>query len=492
MSQEIIKLKVERTGQQRKAWDALDDPTVRRIMYGGAKGGGKSWFLCVWLFTMVYAIMDEAKLQPSANPPHVAWFGRKQATDLTGTTLQTWREVIPEEYYTLRGGTEKDPKHILIADRIAIDYGGLDKQENINKFNSAEYIIIAIDQAEEVSKDDVSVLRGSLRMVLKEPKTGKPIKFPFKELYTANPRQCWLKQDFITDRKDNARFIPALPTDNPHLPDDYIETLEEAFGHRPELLRAYKDGDWSAIEGAEQVIKDSWIEEAKLRTCHAPRVKRYLVCDTARFGDDETVIYFMENCEILGKKILGHTRTTDISNRLAALASQGKIVYKMDKEPQIVVESIGADLGAGVIDELVALGKDVIQFNPAGKSEYLNEQGKPIYGNLRAEAWSKVAKILSSGMLDEETNTVVECKNMYQELRNQLCIPQYKFAGTKIMIEKKSEIKKRMNRSPDHADTYIIGLWAWDMIDYANDPDDKIGYRDSVKKDKQMSPMRMC
>ncbi|MHC4270657.1 MAG: hypothetical protein ACYSTS_19680, partial [Planctomycetota bacterium] len=152
-----IKLQVKRTDQQRKAWRALDDPKVRRLMYGGAKGGGKSWFLCVWIFTMVWSIMVKAGLKPSKNPPHVAWFGRKQATDLTGTTLQTWREVIPQEYYQLRGGTEKDPKHILIADRIAIDYGGLDKQENINKFNSAEYIIIAIDQAEEVSKDDISV-----------------------------------------------------------------------------------------------------------------------------------------------------------------------------------------------------------------------------------------------------------------------------------------------------------------------------------------------
>ena len=163
-----VQLKVKRTDQQRKAWEAMALSIIRRLLYGGAKGGGKSYFLCTWLFTAVWEIMVAAQLKPSKNPPHVGWFGRKQATDLTGTTLQTWREIIPEEYYQLRGGTERDPKHILIADRIAIDYGGLDKQENINKFNSAEYIIIAIDQAEEVSKDDVSVLRGSLRMVLKD------------------------------------------------------------------------------------------------------------------------------------------------------------------------------------------------------------------------------------------------------------------------------------------------------------------------------------
>lgn len=453
-----IQLQAELTERQTLAWDALDDTAVRRLLFGGAKGGGKSHFLCVWLFTQVWSIMVKAGLNPSKNPPHVAWFGRKQATDLTGTTLQTWREVIPEEYYQLRGATEKDPKHILIADRIAIDYGGLDKQENINKFNSAEYVIIAIDQAEEVTKDEIAVLRGSLRMVLKVK--GKPIKIPFKELYTANPRQCWLKQDFIINPRENSRFVPALPTDNPHLPDDYIQTLEDAFGHRPELLRAYKDGDWSAIEGAEQIIKNEWLEEMKRRICYAPRVKRYLVCDTARFGDDECVIHLREDMEILEKVILPHCRSTQISNRLASMSTA-------NNGCPVVVEALGADLGSAVVDELLELGVDnVIPFNPASASLQKNEQNKPIYGNLRAEAWSKTAKVLSSGVLDPASNTLVVCKNMYQQLQTELCTPHYKFRNSAIMVEGKDDIKKRLGKSPDHGDCYVIGTWAWDLVDY--------------------------
>lgn len=488
-----IELNVERTDQQKLAWEALDGSIVRRLLYGGAKGGGKSWFLCVWLFCMVWAIMVKASLQPSKNPPHVAWFGRKQAVDLTGTTLQTWREVIPEEYYVLRGATEKDPKHILIAGRIAIDYGGLDKQENINKFNSAEYILIAIDQAEEVTKDEVSVLRASLRMVLKGP-DGKPLKIPFKELYTANPRQCWLKHDFIIDPKKNARFIRALPTDNPYLPSDYIETLKEAFGHRPELLKAYKDGDWSMLEGAEQVIKDSWIEEMKDRTCFTPRVKRFLVCDPARFGDDECVIYLMEDCEIIGKKILGQSSAPDITNRLATLSNQCEQHYKMKNGCQIVIEVVGACMGGSIADFLREQGKDVIEYNPGNKSLILNNQKRPMYANVRAEAWSRAAIIMSSGVLDEDSNTLAVCKNMYLKLREQLVVPQYKFKGGKIIIEEKEQIKKRLTgNSPDHADAYVMALWAWDQIDYADDKfDDPIGYMSKKRKDRKRNPMQMC
>ena len=515
-----VQLQVKRTDRQKKAWDALSDPVVRKLLYGGAKGGGKSHFLCAWLFTIVWTIMVAAELKPSKNPPHVAWFGRKQATDLTGTTMQTWREIIPEEYYELRGATEKDPKHILIAGRIAIDYGGLDKQENINNFNSAEYIIICVDQAEEVSKDDISVLLGSLRMVLKN-KDGSPVVpkdkdgnvllnpytrdgdfiedvadrkpfdfWPFKSLFTANPRQCWLKQDFILNRLQGNQFVSALPSDNPHLPSSYIQTLKDAFSHRPELLAAYMDGDWSAVEGVDQVIKSTWITEAKMRTSYSPRVKRYLICDYARFGDDECVIYLMDNAEIAGKKILGKCSTPDLVNRLSLLSKQ-------NNDCTIVIEVIGADMGGAVADYLRELKHDVIEYNPGHGSMVKNAQGKVVYENVRAEAWGKAGKILQSGVLDEESNTLVVCKNMYLELENQLVIPWYKFSksGDKVLIASKAEIKKKLLRSPDHADTYIIALWAWDQISY-NDPDDEfdvIGYNENkARKRDNRSPMRMC
>ncbi len=444
-----IQLDVERTDQQRKAWQALDDPKIRRLMYGGAKGGGKSWFLCVWMFTIVWAIMVQAQLKPSKNPPHVAWFGRKQATDLTGTTLQTWREVIPQEYYRLRGGTERDPKHILIADRIAIDYGGLDKQENINKFNSAEYVVIAIDQAEEVSKDDVSVLRGSLRMVLKDPQ-GKPLDIPFKELYTANPRQCWLKDDFILMPKGNACFVPALPSDNPYLPSSYVQTLQEAFEHRPELLEAYLHGSWDALEGVDQIIKSAWLTRAIGNKMPGWGKRPRLVVDTARFGDDETVIYYLETFDILDQWIMPHCTSVEISNKMATLSRQRG-------NCPCVIEVTGSDTGAAVYDELEAMGVPLLLYTPQGKAIRDDK-----YYNKRAEVWDTAAKKASKG----ECEFTLDCMsdNDIVLLRSQLCTPTYKFRNGKTLVESKADIKQRLGRSPDRGDCWVMGQWSYDEV----------------------------
>ncbi len=481
------------TPRQWRARQALDfdiaqdpkDPTME-VCYGGAKGGGKSFFFVFWVLEYARWVIQHFDLKPSNNPPHIGFMGRKLGVDFTGTTLASWRENIPESCYEFRGSGDKEVKHVIIDGCVAVDYGGLDRQVNINKFNSAEYGFVAIDQAEETTIDDVAVLKASRRKKI----DGKAL--PFRGLWTANPAACWLKDDFIINPKPNHIFVQALPGDNEHLPASYIETLKASFGHRPELLQAYLYGSWDSFEGVAQVIKNIWIEEAKQRSCYGPVIKRYLVCDPARFGDDETVILLLENAEILEKHIMPQTRSTDISTRLAILSSE-------NDDCQIVVEVTGAGLGDAVVDELIGMKREVIEFNPSCKSTELvllgtNPKGgpeyKPKYANLRAEAWCKSAIILSSGQLNKEQGILVECKNMYQTLQSQLCVPYYKFKGSTIIIEKKEDIKKRLGRSPDHADTYVIGLWAWDRVEAREDPEDVIKYK--YRDDESLSPMRMC
>ncbi len=386
---------------------------------------------------------------PLEHPTPVGYMGRKVGKDFKTTTLETWKRFIPTSEYKIKG----DPAVITIRDRVKILTGGLDRSEDVQKFNSAELAFFFLDQAEEVDVDDIMVLRACLRLQV----NGKPL--DYKGLFTANPRQCWLKDEFILNPTSDRKFVQALPGDNPLLPETYLDTLKDSFKHRPELLRAYLYGDWSALQGPDQVFKDEWINDAGCRSAeHWPFIKQYIAVDVARFGDDETVILIMNNTEIIDKIVVPHSSVEATASRIYSLVQQ-------HDQCQVAVETTGGDLGAGVIDVLRSFGAEVIEYWPQGKTTVKGFDKKDIYGNLRAEAWSEAAKAYASGVIgDGQDKITVVCRNMYAELRNQLTIPTYKFRKGKTLIESKDDIKKRLHRSPDHADAYIIALWAYPYI----------------------------
>jgi hypothetical protein len=445
----LPKLEVDLTDRQWEAWQLLRDPTVRAVLYGGAKGGGKSYLLCTDAYARALEYIDRFQLKPAEHVPHIGWMGRKQGVDFTGTTLQTWQNLVPQDTYELKSANERHPKHILIQGSIAIDYGGLDRQDSINKFNSAEYAHVWVDQAEETQRageqDDISVLRGSLRLMIQ----GQEL--DYTEFYTANPRQCWLRDELITGPHAGGkyRFVPALPADNPHLPSSYVETLTDAFGHRPELLQAYLYGSWDAIGDPAQVLQDAWIEAALHRILHTEARRKLLSCDVARFGDDEVVIYGLHDTRIVEEQIFGKKDTHYTANVLHRMALDGG--YRA-----VVVDDSG--VGGGVTDQLAAMHDGryaVIPVNGAAKPS--DER----YYNLRAEMWDTVAKMFSEGDVDvapwDRGGSEPQVDAL---LRAQLCTPLYEFRSNgKLLIEPKDKIKARLGRSPDRADCYVQGLY---------------------------------
>lgn len=416
--------------RQGVAWEALQDPAVSELLFGGAKGGGKSVFLVFWMFLECYALAKRFFPTVPTFPVVVGWMGRKQSVDFSNTTLETWKRFIPPEFYTLSEGN----KEIIIAERVKIDYGGLDRREDVHKFNSAEYARVAIDQAEETLIDDISVLRGSLRLIIKGEK------IPAKVLWTANPGQCWLKNDFIISPKPGLKFVKSLPGDNPYLGEEYVKQLKHSFSHRPELLEAYLYGSWDAFEGADQIIKSVWVREAVGRRCEERRYPiKVITCDPARFGDDETVIYYLEDGAIKDEVIYGQKDTMYTAGRLAVMARE--------KEALVVVDAIG--VGGGVVDRLGELGIEVAAVNCAERSQ--DER----YYNLRAEIWDTAAKRFSQGG--------ISLNSQDERLHSQLCTPCYKFKQGRLAVESKDEIKKRLTTSPDRADAYVQGLWQTEM-----------------------------
>lgn len=434
--------------KQSDAWNALSEKEVQELLFGGAKGGGKSVFGCLWSYIMAYSIAQKYFPQRPDYPITIGFMGRKVAKDFSNTTLNTWKRFIPANRYMLK---DKPPK-IIIHNRVAIQTGGLDRSEDIQQFNSAELAFFFIDQAEEVTIDDVSALRASLRLKLNNEELD------YKGLFTANPRQCWLKNEFILNPSKHRRFIQSLPGENPLLPSSYIPRLKDTFKHRPELLQAYLYGDWSALEGPDNLIKDIWLEQAGKLTFHYHKPRHLLACDVARFGDDETVIFHLEETQIVWEDTLVFSKkpTTYTASMLQ------KLSYRLGGVPIIVDEE---GVGGGVVDTLADMGEEVHGIISGSKSDEPER-----YYNVRAEMWDKASRMFS----DQEIQLhkpEPQYLDDYNLLRNQLCIPRYKFRGARLLVNEKAEIKSELGRSPDRADAYILGLYG---LRWARRPQEEI------------------
>ena len=434
-----INLDINLTKQQTKCFDAFFNPTVKAVLYGGARGGGKSVMGCLLSFLYAVNVINTFNLSPNKYPVPVGFMGRAQSVDFTDTTLETWKKFIPLETYTIRS----QDKEIVILDTVKFAFGGLDRTEDVKKFTSAEYGMIFLDQAEECSRDAVADLRACLRQKI----NGKEL--PYKELYTANPYVendgkkknpnlgLWLKKEFVQGNDSTKVYIPALPSDNEYLPAGYIDQLKEAYRHRPELLEAYLYGSWDTLSGTNVVIQEEWIRQAKAVANPYERPPRIISADIARYGDDATVIYLMEGTDIVDEKILNQKDTMTTATEIA--------IWAREERPVLIgVDTIG--VGAGVADRLRQLGYEVIDINSSERSKDPEK-----FINLRAEMWWTAAENFA------DNNIKLTWED--EDLINELTAATYEIKNGKIQIESKDDLKAKLGHSPDKADAYIQGLY---------------------------------
>jgi hypothetical protein len=428
--------------RQSMAWDKLNQADIRALLYGGAKGGGKTQFGCYWMYLKCCELIDRFKMKTTKYPAPVGFMGRRYSVDFNNTTLETWKAIVPQQDYTIRSSD----KEIIIKDALKIQYGGFDTQETINQFNSAEYCYGFIDQAEEITRDDYGLFCGTLRRKV----NGEPVEY--KVLLTANPAQCWLKDEFIDNCSAGNAFIRALPSDNPFLVSGYVKTLTEAFKNRPELIRAYVEGDWSVISGGDIAIKSEWVKRAVNREPRVPQGKVVVACDPSRFGEDETVIYCLRDGKVIDENILGKQSLMETAGHLIAM----KVKHNAKL---IAIDSNG--IGAGICDRIKEQRHQVLEVNVGAGAT--TDDKKLRYYNLRAEVVWEGAEKFAQDMVSIPNDPI---------LQSQLSNIKYRMESNgKIRIESKDDIKERTSgRSPDRADALLIGLHALQFVpDQMND-----------------------
>lgn len=158
------------------------------------------------------------------------------------------------------------------------------------KYDSAEFAVIAIDEAQ---KNPVNVF-NKLRTRLRWPGIDRP-----RMIVTANPGgELWVKEKFIDhahppgeEEAHEFGFVPSLATDNKYLPPSY---MLQFGGMTDEEKSAYLKGNWGAFDtgmdgrGSYRLISDD-----QFATLMVPEVRpvgiKILGVDVGG-GKDETAI----------------------------------------------------------------------------------------------------------------------------------------------------------------------------------------------------------
>lgn len=424
-----------RNPKQLKAHAAEEE----NILYGGAKGGGKT----AWL-------VNEGLRLSLSFPGNRGFLGCKHFDDFRDNALKQVEKFVPaslilnhhktEHYITLRWTEYNDPHTGLWISKApkgqyytsVIMYGGIGSEEEayqqIN--NMPELGWFGIDQAEQISERQFQLLHGQLRLNLPGIK--------YKALLTANPEPGWLRDRFIENSHPNHLFVPALPSDNPFLPPDYADKLREMFP--AEMARRLLEGDWDVETEGNYLIPYSLIREAINRELESKGDKIAGV-DISRYGMDETVFILRQGNKILDMVSWSHQDTIFSAGRIGSLIREHK--------PKITyIDAIG--VGAGVFDLLSREGLPVRAIN-VGERALDTEQ----YANKRAEYFKVLAKKFEKGEIDIPDNV---------KLQAQLSSLKYLYDNRgRMLIESKEQMRKEGKKSPDFADALMLAFIGSDI-----------------------------
>jgi hypothetical protein len=216
---------------------------------------------------------------------------------------------------------------------------------------------------------------------------------------------------------------------------DYLNEFVATHGEDSDIVKVRIRGQFPS-QSAAQFINSEVVEDAQIRRLQAidPGAPLILGVDIARFGDDK--------CVIRGRHGRDGKPFPAIKWRgMDTVFSAGKVAQAIETYKPEAVFIDGGGVGGGVVDILKSQGYRIVEVNFGGQAK-----DSVKYANKRAEMWGEMRDWLMTGTIDKD-----------DELRDDLIGPEYLFdKDSRILLEKKDDMKKRGLASPDDGDALAL------------------------------------
>ena len=396
---------------------AQEDHVTIRSGHGVGKSALMSWAILWWMFTRY-----PCKVACTAPTSH-------QLNDVLWGEIAKWRERLPESWKRLI--TVKSDRIELISNPLesfAVARTARKEQPEAFQGFHSDNMLFIVDEASGV--EDVIFEVGSGSMSTKGAKT----------LMAGNPtRSQGYFHDSFTKMRDDWHTIQVSCETSKMVSQEWVNRMKKQYGEDSDVYRVRVLGDFP--QGDDNTVIPLYLLESAInRDVKVADGKVVWGVDIARFGKDKSALAKRKKNHLIEPVMTWQGK--DLMQSTGIIVKEYEKTRFEDKPDMILVDSIG--LGSGVVDRLREQGYPARGINVAESPSIDSDK----YARLRDELWWKARDWF------EQKDVVLPNQD---ELISDLATPTFEILSSgKIKVESKSDIKKRLPRSPDVADAFCL------------------------------------
>lgn len=353
-------MRLEFTPRQNEFIKAALSGLYKYLLFGGAIRGGKS-YVAIGLAILL------CKMFPGSR-----WaITRKDLPTLKRNTIPTFNAIRPSSFV---GAINQSTWTATCTNGSEIVFfpESAKGDKDLDRWKGLEVNGFIHEEMNEISEKsfDKSIERAG---TWKCPGKNKP---PILVIGTCNPSKGYVKESFYDKWKDGTLeapwfYLPASIDDNPHLDQDYLDSIETMRTRRPKAYRRFVLGDWDALDEEDQIIsKDDIRYYGGPTGIELPKLKRQWSSWDLNAGaetDDGS-----NNCgQVWGEgdgkswlldQVLGRWKYTVLKTNFRKVAADWPYAKKKRVEKKAA--------GAPLLDDLEAeFGDDLVPVIPHGTKE---------------------------------------------------------------------------------------------------------------------------